>query len=414
MKDESKFGAFRFSEVTIIVFITCLFSLFSGISYGKAKYSNTIKVENVSTSNESDSALNNFIKQYKYIISNYYDSKKIDENELLKVALQSILDELGVDDAYSVYMDEEQYSQMNINLNGNYEGLGVRAYKDEETKYIIISSVIDNSPASKADLKENDVIIAIDGKSTIDMSVNEFSQYVLKSSEKNFLLKIKRNDEEISINIEKGPIELECVTSKIIEQDGKKIGYISLSIFAANSYTQFKKNLNELEEQKIDCLIIDLRSNTGGHLTEVTKIISLFLDKKNAIYQLEKDGKATKYYSKGKENKEYPIVFLGNELTASASEVFIISLKENLNAKLVGMKTYGKGTVQEMISMTNGDQYKITTKKWLSPKGNWINDTKGIKPDTEIQLSEDYLKNPIDENDNQLKEAIKVSLEQIK
>ena len=108
MKDESKVGAFRFSEVAIIVFITCLFSLFSGISYGKAKYSNTIKVENVSTSNESDSALNNFIKQYKYIISNYYDSKKIDENELLKVALQSILDELGVDDAYSVYMDEEQ------------------------------------------------------------------------------------------------------------------------------------------------------------------------------------------------------------------------------------------------------------------------------------------------------------------
>ena len=117
-----------------------------------------------------------------------------------------------------------------------------------------------------------------------------------------------------------------------------------------------------------------------------------------------------KYYSSGSADKEYPIIFISNEYTASASEVFIISLKENLNAKQVGTKTYGKGTVQEMVDLGDGDQYKITTKKWLSPKGIWINDTKGIEPDVEVK---DYT----DENNNkdvQLEESIKAALEQIK
>ena len=107
---------------------------------------------------------------------------------------------------------------------------------------------------------------------------------------------------------------------------------------------------------------------------------------------------------------EYPIVFIGNEYTASASEVFIISLEENLNAKLVGQKTYGKGTVQEMVDLGDGDQYKITTKKWLSPKGVWINDTKGIEPDVEVK----NIMDDANKMDIQLEESIKVALEQLK
>ena len=108
----------------------------------------------------------------------------------------------------------------------------------------------------------------------------------------------------------------------------------------------------------------------------------------------------------GNKDKTYPIIFIGNGATASASEVFIISLKENLDATLVGTKTYGKGTVQELINMKNGDQYKFTTKRWLSPKGNWINDTKGIEPDIVEELSDSYYENPSDESDNQLQRAV--------
>ena len=416
MKDEDfnetieieKREGFKLSEVIIIVLITCSISIFAGISYGKVKYSDTVNINDITSSNkESNDELSKFIKEYKYIISNYYDSSKIKEKDLLKIALQSILNELGIEDVYSTYMDDETYEQFNINLNGSYEGLGIRSFKDSDNSYITVYSIIEDSPASKLDIKTGDIILSIDGKDTREMELTDFSNYVLKSKDKIFVLKLKRDDKEFSLKIEKSKITIKSVNSKIIERDDKKIGYINVSIFASNSYTQFKKNLSDLEKEGIDSLIIDLRSNNGGYLTEVTKILNLFLEKRKVVYQLQKNNDKVKYYSKGKENKKYPIVFLGNETTASASELFIISLKENLDAKLVGMKTYGKGTVQELVQLSNGDQYKITTKRWLSPKGNWINDTKGIEPDVEVQLDIKYLEDPSEKNDNQLETAIK-------
>lgn len=407
--DENKEEKFRFIEVMVIVLITSVFSVFAGISYGKLKYSNSVNINNFSSEKES-SELENFIKQYRYIISNYYDSDKIDEKKLLKTALESILTELGIEDEYSTYMDQDDYSQLNINLKGEYKGIGISVYKDDESGYFVISDIIENSPASKSNIKKNDLVISIDGKSTKEMETEEFSKYVIESEDKNFVLKLKRNSEDITITISKDNIDLKSVDSKIIENQGAKIGYISMSIFASNTYEQFKKNLSDLENQNIDSLIIDLRSNTGGHLSQVTKIISLFVQKKKVIYQLQQNDKKVKYYSSGSTDKTYPIVFIGNEFTASASEVFIISLKENLDAKLVGMKTYGKGTVQELIGLESGDQYKITTKKWLSPKGVWINDTDGIEPDVEVQLNDEYFSNPTDENDNQLQTAIKTAV----
>ena len=408
MNDESK-SYFKFSEVLVIVLITCAFSVFAGISYGKMKYSDTINVNSLNSDKEDDN-LNKFIKEYKYIISNFYDKEKIDEKKLLKLALHSILDELGIEDSYSTYMDEDKYTQLNINLNGEYEGLGIGIYKEEKDGYIIVASIMDNSPAKDSDIKEGDIILTIDGIDTKTMNNNDFSNYVLHSDEKVFLLKVKSNGEEKNIKLEKRKVEIKSVESKIIEKSDKKIGYISMSIFASNSYNQFKNNLSELEKNNIDALIIDLRNNNGGHLTEVTKILNLFLKKKRVIYQLQKDNNKVKYYSSGSMDKEYPIVFIGNEYTASASEVFIISLKENLNAKLVGQKTYGKGTVQEMVDLGDGDQYKITTKKWLSPKGVWINDTKGIEPDVEVK----NIMDDANKMDIQLEESIKVALEQLK
>lgn len=408
LNDSQMKQGFKLSEVIIIVLITCTFSIFAGVSYGKYKYSDSVNINNLSVEEEKDS-LNEFIKQYKYIISHYYDSSKIDEKQLLNVALQSILSELGMSDDYSLYMDEEQYSELNINLNGQYEGLGIRAYKEDSDGYIIVLSVIENSPASLVDIKAGDYIKSIDGKDTDKMTTQEFSQYVLQSDSKKFVLKLIREKEEISVSIDKGPIELKSVESKIIQNNNKNIGYIRVSIFASNTYNQFKEQLESLEKNGFDSLIIDLRNNSGGHLKEVTKILNLFLDKENVVYQLQKDDEKVKYYSKGNKNKEYPIVFLSDNTTASASEVFIISLKENLGAKVVGEKTFGKGTVQELVQLENGDQYKITTKKWLSPQGIWVNDTEGIEPDVNIRLNSDYLKNPSDANDNQLKKAIEIS-----
>ena len=172
-----------------------------------------------------------------------------------------------------------------------------------------------------------------------------------------------------------------------------------MSIFAANTYTQYKENLESLEKQGIDALVVDLRDNSGGELNAATSIISLFMNKEKVIYQIEtKDGSIEKTYSKGKKDKEYPIAILVNNNTASAAEVMTAALKDNLDAKVIGEKTFGKGTVQTVMNLSTGEQYKLTTKKWLTPNGEWINET-GITPDIEVKLEKD--------KDNQLDEAVK-------
>ena len=399
-------NSLKISETIIIITITCIFSAFAGFSVAKIKYNGIEEYNKEELVNYND-AVNDFVKQYNYIKSNYYDSSKIDDNDLMKTALESVLEKLGIDDDYSTYMDNSEYNQFNLNLNGSYEGLGISIIKDDESGKIYVIDVTKDSPAENK-LKVGDVIISIDDKLASDISTQEFSEYVVNGSKRKFTIVVERESKKETIEIEKAHVNLESVYSKTIEKNGKKIGYIYMSIFAANTYEQFKTALENLEKDNIDSLIIDLRGNSGGYLTGVTNMISLFLSNDKVMYQLEQNGKKTKYNSEGTADKKYPIVFIGNGATASASEVFIMSLKDNLNAKLVGTKTFGKGTVQEMINMSNGDQYKFTTKKWLSPNGTWINDNKGIMPDYEVELANKYFEDPSDETDNQLQKAISI------
>ena len=245
----------------------------------------------------------------------------------------------------------------------------------------------------------------MDGKNSTDIS-----DYIKKSEKDNFDMVVERDGEEIEVNLKREKVVINSVTSKIIEKDDKKIGYIYMSIFSATSAKQFKTKLEELEKEEIDSLIIDVRYNNGGHLTTATSILSLFLDKTNIIYQTEKDGKIEKFYSSGTETKKYPIVVLQNEISASASEMLSATLKEQYGAKIVGKNSYGKGTVQELITLSDGTEYKFTTKKWLTPKGNWIHE-KGVEVDYEVELDQNYFANPKDELDTQLNKALEILTE---
>lgn len=193
-----------------------------------------------------------------------------------------------------------------------------------------------------------------------------------------------------------------------MKEKGKKIGYIRIDVFALNTDEQFEENLKKLESEGMNSLIIDVRGNTGGHLSSVTNIISEFLDSSKIIYRTSTKTKEEIKYSKGNTAKEYEIILLVDGQSASASEVLASALKESYGAKLLGTKTFGKGTVQEMQEIeSTGKNYKITTKKWLTPNGNWINGI-GITPDYEVELNTKYYENPIRENDNQLNEALKL------
>ncbi len=397
MNERKKYiDKFSIKEVVVLLVITAFVSLITGFAVANRllKDNKTIKEENL---NEN---LETFVKNYNYIIDNYYG--EYDEQKLLDAALAGILDALG--DPHTVYIDENSVDNFNIQLKGNYTGLGIEIYNGDNE--IIVSKVFTNSPAAKAGLQANDHILKINDQEVTGMKTKEFVN-IVKSNENNFKLLIKRNDEVKEISVEKQDVIIDSVSSKTYNKNGKNIGYLEISIFADNTYSQFKEKLENLEKSEINSLIIDVRNNTGGHLTSVENIISLFLDSSHIIYKMEDSSGVKEYYSTGKETKTYPIIVLTNSSSASASEILTAALKEEYGAKSVGKKTYGKGSAQELRTLPDGTQYKITTHKWLTPKGNSI-DGVGVDVDRDIELSEQYLKNPIEDNDNQLQEALKM------
>lgn len=389
---------FQTLEVAILVILTCIISLavggFLGIKLQK-------RANNQDHLEVAGNEIQEFIKDYNYLIENYYGD--IDKKELLNVAFKSMVDSLG--DSYSGAIDESTSNNFDIELKGDYEGLGIEIINDSE-KNILIYSIIPNSPASKVDIKVGDKLITVNNTDVRGMTTTDFIKNVVKGSGAlEFVMVFEREGQQHTVTIKKETITLNSVTSKTYYENGKRIAYIKVSIFAENTYDQFKKELARLESEGFESLIIDLRDNSGGHLNTVENMIGLFLDSSHVIYQTENKKEKKKVYSPGKVTKKYPIVIIGNAMSASASEVMIGALTEEYGAILIGNQSFGKGTVQELHSLTNGDEYKFTTKKWLTPKGNWVHNN-GIKPKIEVTLSKEYYGNPVEENDNQLRTAL--------
>ena len=391
---------FKLSEVIVLIIITLIIGFIIGLSLFKVALE---KKDNISI-NSNDKELKKFVDNYNYIVNNYYGD--LDKKELIDNAISGMIE--SIDDPYTTYIDEESSNTFSTTLEGSFEGIGVEIVNDSD-KNIVVYSVIKGSPAEKAGVEPLDIIKSINGKSLEGIETSEFVSIVKTSENPVITLEIKRKEETITKEIKREKVTITSVESEIIEKQDKKIGYMYISIFANNTYSQFKKQLEELENKGIDSLIIDVRSNTGGHLTAVENILSLFLDSSHIIYQTEDKNGIEKTYSKGNTTKQYKIVVLTNESSASASEILAATMKEEYGATLVGKHTYGKGTVQELKTLPDGEQYKFTTKKWLTPKGNWINGT-GVEVDVEVEFNKDYYENPTHDNDKQLQEAINTIL----
>lgn len=386
-KKELAFSLFEVILIIVITILSCLL-IFSFIKSNEPKVPGNDVAEEYT---EKDIEL--FLKQYNYILNNYYGD--INKDELLKAAISGMLESL---DDYSQIIDEESNS-FSITLEGEYEGVGISIYNDIYGN-IIIDSVYENTPAAKAGLKANDIVVKFNEMSLKNISTSELVNKIAANNE--FKLTVLRDEKEIEVTLKREKVILNSVKYEMLDD---KIGYIDIDIFANNTPEQFKNALTKLEKQKMKSLIIDLRDNTGGHLSSVEEMLYLFLDKKHVIYQLEDHKGTEKFYSKGTKTKTYDIVILQNGASASASEIMSSALKENLNAYIIGSRSFGKGTVQTLMDIDKDTQYKVTTKIWKTPKGNWINGT-GIVPDLELPLSEQYYLEPTKENDNQLKAAI--------
>ena len=342
-----------------------------------------------------------FVDAYDAIVNNYY--KEVDKDKLVESAINGMVSSIG--DEYTSYSDKDVTDNFNETVNGKYMGIGALIMKSEND--LVIYKIFEDSPSYRAGLKDGDIILKLDDKDTKDMSVNDIASIVKNDGNKEVKLLVKRGEENLDITIVKDMVELPVVSGKVINHNDKKIGYISLSIFSSVASEQFNKELVKLEKEGISGLVIDVRGNSGGYLTTVTDIASYFLKKGDIIYKLEVNDKVTVRKDKTKESRDYPVAVLIDKNSASASEILASSIKESYNGYVVGTNSYGKGTVQQTLVLSDGSMIKYTIEKWLTPLGNWINE-EGVIPTNYVELSSEYLNNPVFENDNQLNEALEL------
>lgn len=385
-------SAFSIWEVIVIIFISILFGIVIGfiITYGRSPFGEE----------SNNSRLSEVITTYNNILDNYYNNAS--EDKLADGAIKGMIESL--DDPHSVYMDKSTTDSFNETVDGSFIGIGVTVLYEEHYNRII--EVNENGPADKAGLKVDDIILEVGGKSAEAICGDDLASLIRGKKGTNVEILVERNGKQKKFTVKRDVIEVESVISTDFKRDGKKIGYLNITSFAANTAEQFSKKLKSLEKKKIDSLIIDVRDNPGGHLSQAKEILSKFFDKKTVLYRMKTKNKDEKVYSNSNEKRDYPVVILANNSSASASEVLVACFKENYkNSLIVGEKTYGKGTVQKSKALADGTSIKYTTQSWLTSKGRSINDV-GIEPDVEVSQVAEYYKVPNYENDKQLQEAL--------
>ena len=386
---------FSYPEMVIIMIIAVLFGFLIG---------NVVSFTKKETTNSSvPSELKEFVDTYNDIVNNYYD--KVNKEELIDAGIKGMINYL--DDPYATYFDGTSSTNFNQTLEGNYEGVGIEVTLDNNK--VKITKVFADTPAKKAGIKVGDYITKVNGESVEGKSLSDVVSLIKNAKNKEVEITITRDDQEKTMKVTRTTVDMPYTSSKVYEENGKKIGYLKIEMFSNNITKQVKKELESLKKKNIDKLVIDVRDNPGGYLTQVTEILSLFMTKKDVIYQLQtKNNKEKVYSTSSKATYNYPVVVLINENSASASEILASAFKETYNAEIVGVNSYGKGTVQKTGDLNNGDTIKYTVQKWLTPKGNWINE-KGVTPTKEVKLELKENEILTEDNDNQLKAAIELA-----
>lgn len=318
------------------------------------------------------------------------------ENQLVEGAINGMAGALK--DPYSTYYTKDEAKMHREQLSDERVGIGAEI-TESQGRFIIVSPMKD-SPAEKAGLKSYDEIVQVGKERTDGKTLTELLALIRGEAGTNVKITVYRPSEErhVELNITRAAIAQKSVTSKVLVSEGKNIGYVSISVFGEKTAEEWYKNTNEMIKQNVSALIIDVRSNPGGYLKSVAQIIGSLV-KPNTTFaymedavgyqeplQLVKKDMAFKY---DEQLKKLPTVLLQDEGSASASEVLGAALKDLNRAAIVGVKSFGKGTVQETWPLSNGGELKLSTHKWLTPEREWIHG-KGIKPTLEVEQNALY------------------------
>ena len=333
--------------------------------------------------------------------------RDIDDDELIEGAINGMLESL--EDPYTTYFNKEDAEQFLIETEGEYEGVGIYVSYDTAKKLVIVLTPIEGSPAAEAGLMPGDYIEFVDDVEVTSATLEEVSDMLKGEAGSAVKIGIVRYDEEKNITrfervLTRRKINIDPVVEKVYEDN---IGYIKLTSFDETTYKEFNTVYRDLtKNKKVKGLIIDLRNNPGGLLDVATNIADLLVPKGKIVYTVNKAGlKETIYSNTNRIN--IPLVVLINEGSASASEVLAGAVKDYGVGKIVGVKSYGKGVVQTLLSLKDDTFIKVTTNEYFSPNGNKI-DGEGVLPDVVVELPEDVdsYYNLEYEKDTQLQTAI--------
>ena len=391
-KQNKKVIGFNIVEVIVIIVVSAIFtSIATGIIV-----MNNFKSEAGITYAEllQDDKVKEFLDVYADVLSGYYEN--VDKSEAINSAISGMMSYLG--DKYSTYLDDDATNNLNDMLAGTYNGIGILINQNKE-----IEEVFDNSPAMAAGILKGDKIVGLNNEDVSELELTELTARI-KGSNGKINIKVLRGEELKDITVEVKILNKPAISYSIDEYNDKKIGYLQIQTFSQTLAEQVKQVLNKFDKENIDSVIIDLRGNGGGYLNAATDTASLFLEKGKVIYSLENKNSYESFKDETDEHKNYNIVVLVNEGTASASEILTGALKDSYGVTIVGQKTYGKGKVQQVKNLSDGSMVKYTTAKWLRPNGECV-DGEGIKPDYEVEIE------IVDETtivDTQLKKAIEV------
>ncbi|MEH7083542.1 S41 family peptidase [Neobacillus drentensis] len=390
---ENKTGYIRLKRFHFIMLLFMVVFLSAGITTFALAFGDE-KVVTVGTERPEFTKL---YEAFDTLKSGYY--KDIDQKKVINGAINGMVESL--DDPYSDYMSNEEAESFHGSISSSFEGIGAEI--QEKDGHIVIVSPIKGSPAEKAGLKPNDMIMSVNGKSLQGMNSTQAVTLIRGKKGTKVELSIQRpgTDAPMTVPIIRDEIPIETVYGEMV---GDGIAKVQITSFSSNTAKELVEKLNELNGKGMKGLVLDLRQNPGGLLDQAISISSMFVPKGKLILKVEdRNGKIKEYPSQNEGNPNLPLVVLIDKGSASASEILAGAVKESAGVKLVGEKSFGKGTVQTASDFKDGSNLKFTTAKWLTPNGNWIH-KKGINPDVAVALP-DYATLTIINPDKELKQS---------
>lgn len=339
------------------------------------------------------SSMFEFFRTLEIIESHY--AENVDKNAIFDGALKGMVSTLG--DKHSTYLGGDLYKDFSAQMSGTYAGIGVYIASTDEG--ILIAGVMEGSPAEEAGLQRGDILVSIDGTSVEGYQLEDVSKNIRGPVDTSVDLVVRRDGEEQSFTVQRRQIHVPTVAGKMV--DGTDVGYIRVAVFSDGTADDFTKEFTKLCEQGMNKLILDLRDNPGGIVEQAVGVASNFVPPNSTIVSYtEQDGKLDQYTAQGTDDP-IPIVVLVNENSASASEIVAGAVQDMKLGPVVGVKTYGKGTVQGVFPVDSSSAVKVTVAKYRTTNGREI-DGVGIEPDVVVPLT------PSDPEDSQFEKALEI------